>query len=351
MSKGKLRELTEKLINRGDLSPDEGKSAAKLLASAEIGQDEKKDFLISLTDKGETPEEISSFAATFRELATDPEIQEFQARAIDVCGTGGDKSGSFNLSTTTSFVLAAAGVPVFKHGNRSLTSKCGSADLLERVGIPLTPSIEKHAAALEELNFTFLFAPAHHPAFKEIMPVRKELGASGKRTIFNLLGPLINPGKPAYQLLGVFSNTLTQPLAKALHALGLKRGLIVHTDLGEGKGMDELATCGTCHVAGFGEFADIQESWTPEELGLSSCKLEEIQGGDLDYNEKILHQILENEASSALTDNLCLNAGAGLWIAEKAADLKEGIKMAKDLLASGKVKSWLQKAQSFYKSV
>jgi anthranilate phosphoribosyltransferase len=349
MSKGKLSELIEKLINRGDLSPEEGRSAANLLASAEVAPEEKKQFLISLTEKGETPGEISIFAATFRELATDPGIQEFQEKAIDVCGTGGDKSGSFNLSTTTAFVLAAAGVPVFKHGNRSLTSKCGSADLLERLGIPLTPSMDQHAAALKALNFTFLFAPAHHPAFKEIMPVRQELGAAGKRTIFNLLGPLINPGKPAFQLLGVYSQELLEPLAEALHALGLRRGLIVHTSLGDGKGMDELATCGTCHVTGFGEFKTIRESWTPEQLGLTRCELKDVQGGDLDYNEKILHQILGNEAPTPLLESLCLNAGAGLWIAGKVSDLQEGIRTARDLLSSGKVKTWLDKAQTFYK--
>jgi len=348
MSKGKLSELTEKLINRGDLSPEEGQAAANLLASAEVHPEKKKEFLVSLTEKGETPEEISSFAETFRELATDPGIEKFRARAIDVCGTGGDKSGSFNLSTTTAFVLAAAGIPVFKHGNRSLTSKCGSADLLERLGIPLDLPIDKHAEALEALSFTFLFAPAHHPAFKEIMPVRKALGAEGKRTIFNLLGPLINPGKPAYQLLGVFSKDLLEPIAEALHKLRLKRGLIVHTHVDENQGMDELATCGTCHVAGFGEFQNIRETWIPEDLGLTTCALSDIQGGDLDFNENLLHEILNNSASAPLLDSLCLNAGAGLWIAEKAPDLKQGMAMARELIANGTVKNWLEKAQNHY---
>ena len=350
MSKGKLATLTQKLTTRAPLSGDEAKDAALALAEASVPEEEKRDFLVALTEKGETPGEISAFAATFRELSTDPGVGDISKDAIDVCGTGGDKSGSFNFSTTTAFLLAAAGVPVLKHGNRSLTSKCGSADLLERLGIPLTPPMDSHAATLEKINFTFLFAPSHHPAFKEIMPVRKALGAEGKRTIFNILGPLINPGKPAYQLLGVFSKDFLVPIADALHELGLVRGLVVHTEINETQGMDELATCGTCHVAGFGEFQNIRETWTPGQLGFEPCKLEDIQGGDLDYNEQLLHQILAGEAPAPLIDNLCLNAGAGLWIAGKAQHLQDGVQQARGLLTEGKAMAWLEQAQAHFSS-
>ena len=350
MSKGKLATLTQKLTTRAPLSGDEAKGAALALAEANVPEEEKRNFLVALTEKGETPGEISAFAAAFRELATDPGVGDISKAAIDVCGTGGDKSGSFNFSTTTAFLLAAAGVPVLKHGNRSLTSKCGSADLLERLGIPLTPPMDSHAGTLEKLNFTFLFAPAHHPAFKEIMPVRKALGAEGKRTIFNILGPLINPGKPAHQLLGVFSKDFLVPIADALHELGLERGLVVHTEVSETQGMDELATCGTCHVAGFGEFQNIRESWTPQQLGFVPCQLEDIQGGDLDHNEKLLRQIFADEAPSPLTDNLCLNTGAALWIAGKADNLQEGIAQARNLLTQGIAKDWLAQAQAHFAS-
>lgn len=348
MSKGKLATLTEKLESGESLTGQDAEAAAFALADAVVPEAQKRAFLVALTDKGESPVEISAFAATFRKLATDPGVGDIAQDAIDVCGTGGDKSGSFNFSTTTAFLLAAAGVPVLKHGNRSLTSKCGSADLLERLGIPLTPPMDSHAGTLAKINFTFFFAPAHHPAFKEIMPVRQALGAEGKRTIFNLLGPLINPGQPAYQLLGVFSKAFLEPIAGALHNLGLKRGLVVHTEINEKQGMDELATCGTCHVAGFGELKNIREIWTPRQLGLQSFTLADIQGGDLDHNEYLLHQILDNHAPSPLADNLCLNTGAGLWIAGKAKDIQDGINQARELLSSGKAKTWLAHAQSHY---
>ena len=166
------------------------------------------DFLLALAEKGETPAEVAAFAAGISSLAVDPGVSDWADRAIDVCGTGGDGSGTFNISTAVSFIVAAAGVPVFKHGNRSITSKCGSADLLEALGIRLDATAEQVRASLEAVSFCFFFAPAYHPAFKEIMPVRKALATEGKRTIFNLLGPLINPGKPAHQLLGVFFGRL-----------------------------------------------------------------------------------------------------------------------------------------------
>ena len=348
MSKDILAGLIEKLGRRENLAPEQARVAALALADPESDASQKRDFLVALTEKVESPDEISAFAATFRGLAIDPSVAAFRDAAIDVCGTGGDKSGSFNLSTTTAMILATAGVPVFKHGNRSITSGCGSADLLERLGVPLQGVDGDHVRALENLNFTFFFAPAFHPAFKEIMPVRQALGAEGIRTIFNLLGPLINPGRPAHQLLGVFSLEFVEPVAAALHELGLRRGLVVHTSLADGRGMDELACCGMCHVAGFGEFEDVREEWEPASLGLSCCSLDDVRGGDLEQNVEILDRVLSGQANSGLMDSVILNAGAALWIAGRVDDLQEGIAQGRRLLSDGVVQNWLVKARTFY---
>ena len=348
MSKDILPNLTRNLISGKDLSADEARTAALALADSAPDPHDKSKFLVALRQKGESPEEVSSFAATFRELAVDPGVDTYREYAIDVCGTGGDKSGSFNLSTATAMILAASGVPVFKHGNRSITSGCGSADLLERLGVPLLGAEGNHEKALEKLNFTFFFAPSFHPAFKEIMPVRQALGERGIRTIFNLLGPLINPGRPSIQLLGVFSRDYVEPLAAALHNLGLRRGLVVHTSLNGDTGMDELACCGTCHVAGFGEFVGIREKWMPDALGLGVCSLDDVQGGDLERNMEILDEVLGLKAKKGLIDSICLNAGAALWCAGKADCVEDGIKQALDLLSSGAVANWLAECRAFY---
>ena len=247
-----LASLSGKAEAGKDLEQSEITIAADLLASSEPAMDDKERLLVALADKGETPSEIAAFASRFRELARNPDLDEFSKAAIDVCGTGGDKSGSFNVSTTVSFVLSAAGVPVFKHGNRSITSKCGSADLLEAIGIQLEAEPQMLRSSLEELHFAFFFAPAYHPAFKEIVPVRKRLAEKGRRTVFNVLGPLINPGRPAHQLLGVFSPDFVSIISSCLEALNLRSGLVVHGISPEG-GLDELSCSGTNKVSGVGK--------------------------------------------------------------------------------------------------
>ena len=206
-----LKPITDVLFAGGNLQPDQAEALAELLISPEVSQESKRDCLLALAVKGETATEVAAFARTFRGQAVDPNVGEWASRAIDVCGTGGDGSGTFNISTAVSFIVAAAGIPVFKHGNRSITSKCGSADLMEALGIKIDAESERMRDSLHELNFCFFYAPAYHPAFKEIMPVRRALAEAGQRTIFNLLGPLINPGRPAFQLLGVFSKEWVQP--------------------------------------------------------------------------------------------------------------------------------------------
>lgn len=346
-----IEELTSVLRENRGLGSSLASEAASLLASPAVETDSKKDFLIALSKKGETAEEVAAFAATFRELALDPEVEQWAPRAIDVCGTGGDGAHTFNISTAVSFIVAAAGVPVLKHGNRSITSKCGSADLLEAIGIKLDASKNVLKASLEELDYCFFFAPAFHPAFKEIMPVRKALAEEGQRSIFNLLGPLINPGRPAHQLLGVFSQRWVEPLAGALHSLGLSAGLVAHCTPEVDKSLDELSCAGVNYVAGFGRLQGTTRIESLEGLGLSPCTLDDLKGGNVEDNLSILHYLLNGDSaavSAGLLNSILLNAGAAFWISGKTSDLQEGVAFARELIDSGRVLSWLKSVQDFY---
>ncbi|MEO0508298.1 MAG: anthranilate phosphoribosyltransferase [Verrucomicrobiota bacterium] len=347
-----LKSLTAIAADGCELNAAQASRAATLLTEAEFGADSKKAFLMALAAKGETAEEVAAFAATFREMALDPGVEAWADRAVDVCGTGGDGSSTFNISTAVSFLVAASGVPVFKHGNRSITSKCGSADLLEAVGIRLDAPHEQLRQSLEELNFCFFFAPAFHPAFKEIMPVRKALAAEKQRTIFNILGPLINPGRPAHQLLGVFGQSWVDPLASALGSIGLKAGLVVHGIPEPGRALDELSCAGTNTIAGFGKLAGHEGVLTANDAGLPPCHFAELAGGDIDGNLAILRALLSGESGAVpegLRNTVLLNAGAALWAAGAATDLKVGIQIADTTLADGSVARWLERAQQFYK--
>jgi anthranilate phosphoribosyltransferase len=346
-----IEQLTEALLAGRDLSAEEATNAARLLASGDVGAPAKKAFLVALTSKGETSAEVAAFARTFRDYALDPGVDAWAGRAIDVCGTGGDGSGTFNISTAVSFVLAASGLPVFKHGNRSITSKCGSADLLEALGIRLDAPLEQIRASLEQLNFCFFFAPAFHPAFKEVMPVRKELAAAGQRSVFNLLGPLINPGRPAYQLLGVYAADWVDRLAAALGELHLKGGLVVHGLPGAEAGLDELSCAGTNRIRGFGAMSDQEGPLSAKDAGLPECSLGDLKGGSTEANLAIMEGLLSGRPDAVppgLRNSVLFNAGAALWITGKADDLKRGVAQADACLASGQVGDWLDRVRSFY---
>lgn len=346
-----LDQLTAVVADGQALSAEQSTQAATLLTEAGVDGDSKKGFLKALSGKGETADEVAAFAATFRGMALDPGVDAWAERAVDVCGTGGDGSSTFNISTAVSFIVAAAGVPVFKHGNRSITSKCGSADLLEAVGIRLDAPHEQLRQSLEELNFCFFFAPAFHPAFKEIMPVRKALAAEGQRSIFNILGPLINPGRPAHQLLGVFAESWVEPLASALDSLGLNAGLVVHGTPEPGRALDELSCSGTNTIAGFGQLQGQVGSLSAEDAGLPACEFSELAGGDIDANLKFLHALLSGDAGAVptgLRNTVLLNAGAALWAAGAGSDLNSGIELADATLSDGSVALWLERARAFY---
>lgn len=349
-----IEQLTNTIIGGQDLSSEAAGCAAALLASPSVDFEAKQRFLISLSDKGETATEVAAFAAAFRALALDPDVGAWAEHAIDVCGTGGDGSSTFNISTAVSFIVAAAGVPVFKHGNRSITSKCGSADLIEALGIRLDVPHEVLRQSLEELNFCFFFAPAFHPAFKEIMPVRKALAEAGRRSIFNLLGPLINPGRPAYQLLGVFAGRWVEPIADALDALDLKAGLVAHCTPEPGLALDELSCVGRNHVAGFGRLKARRGGLAPSEAGLAVCELNSLSGGDVAANIETLNQLFSGSLDAVpqgLLDSILLNAGAALWVAERADDLEGGVVLAREVVASGRAAQWLAEAQRFYSKI
>ncbi|MBN1404196.1 MAG: anthranilate phosphoribosyltransferase [Opitutales bacterium] len=346
-----LPALSARLEAGENLSRSEARSAALDLSREDISLEHKKRFLKTLTNKGETTEEVATFAATFRDLARKTNLEDIAPRAIDIVGTGGSKSGSYNISSVSAMCVAVAGVPVIKHGNRAITSQSGSADFLGALGVPRTDDLSVIRRCMDELNFTFLFAPSFHPAFKEIVPVRKALAEEGMRTIFNILGPLINPARPAFELLGVFSRKWVHPLAGALGELGLRSGLTVHGRLDENTGMDEFSSAGENHLCGFGQLADVDVTWTPDDLGLSACPAIELCGRTADENVATLHELVRGKGPKGLADTISLNAGAALWIAGEADDIKQGTKKAYGLLTGGSVAQWLEKADRLYKSL
>lgn len=343
-----LNKLSEQLAAGADLRGEEVEAAAEALTQAEVPESEKMSFLSALSAKGETAEEVAYFARAFRDRALDPGVQAWSDQAIDVVGTGGDHSGGFNISSMVVLTLAAAGVPAMKHGNRGITSKCGSADLLTGLGVDLSASPEKLQQALEQLGYVFFFAPNYHPAFKHIVPVRKALAAEGKRTVFNILGPLINPGRPAHVLLGSFSETWVPLLADALGALGVKSGLASHGVIEPGKGIDELTTATTNRVKGVGRLAHIDQEWRAEDHGLVQSPFADLVGGDLDENLKIVDLILAGRGPQGLVDTIVLNTAVAMWIVGKTNSIEEGLPLARDLLIGGSVRQKISDTREFY---
>ncbi len=340
--------LTQSLGAGRDLTADEVREVAVELASGGAPDDLKAGFLSALARKGETAAEIAAFARAFRALATDPGMAGWSDRAIDVVGTGGDQAGGFNVSSMVALVVASAGVPVMKHGNRAITSKCGSADLFEAMGVRLDATPARLREALGSLGYVFFFAPAWHPAFKRIGPVRKALAARGERSVFNILGPLLNPGRPAHILLGAASPALADKLADALEALGAKAGLAVHGVLGPGKGIDELTTATRNIVRGAGRLRSVRAEWTPESFGLASSPFSDIAGGDLAENLAIATALAAGGGPRGLADTIALNSAVALWIAGARPDARGAIGEARDLLLGGAVRRKIADTRDFF---
>ena len=339
-----LEILTKQLVAGNNLPVGEVWSAVELLSDDKTDAMVKADFLIALAKKGETPEEISSFAVALRDKSIQPEIEKNwrESREIlDIVGPGGDRLGTFNISTSSAIVCAAAGVTVAKHGNRAVTSQAGSADVLDALGIPINLSPDEAARTLREKNFAFFFAPNFHPAFKNIAAARKICAERGQRTIFNFLGPLLNPACPSAMLVGVPREELCEPLAKVLQSLGVRRGFVVSGSVGTAR-IDELSTLGENLVAEFyHERGFTASKLSLENFPLQPAKLDDLLGGDKFQNAEITRRILAGEDRGPKRDAILLNTGAGLFVAGKTKSLAEGWELAGETIDSGKAKQKL----------
>lgn len=343
-----LAELTTHVAAGRELAPAQVEVAAAALAGTETSDEVKAAFLAALATKGETAGEVAAFALAFRARAVNPGVEAWAAQAVDIVGTGGDHAGGFNISSLVVLTLASAGVSVMKHGNRGITSKCGSADLLAALGVNLEAPPEKMRRALEQLGFVFFFAPAYHPTFKHIVPVRRALAARGQRTVFNILGPLINPGRPAHVVLGAFAEAWVDKLAGALDTLGAQAGLAVHGVIEPGHGIDELTSATANRVRGFGRLRELDGVWRPEDFGLKQAPFSELLGGDLVTNLAIVDALLAGRGPAGLVDTVALNAAVALWVVGRVATVREGIEPARELLLGGAVRKKIAATREFY---
>ena len=314
------------------LSEAEAEAAFEIIMSGEASAAQMASLLTALAVRGETVAEITGAAKIMRAKAL---AVKAPAGAIDTCGTGGDASGTYNISTAVALVVAACGVPVAKHGNRKASSKSGTADVLEALGVNLDATPDVVEKALAEANIGFLFAQKHHSAMRHVAPARAELGI---RTIFNLLGPLSNPAGAKRQLLGVFSAGWLEPMAETLKALGSERAWVVHGS----DGLDELTITGPSQVAELNDSSVSSFEVTPEEAGLGRYAPEDLKGGEPEENAKALTALLDG-APGAYRDIVLLNAAAALIVAGKASELEEGAAQAAAAIDSGKAKATLEK--------
>jgi anthranilate phosphoribosyltransferase len=345
-----LAELTALIAAGRELEPWQVEAAAAELAAPDGALATKEEFLTALARKGETAVEVAAFATAFRNRALNPGVEAWASRAIDIVGTGGDHAGGFNVSSLVVLVLASAGIPVMKHGNRGITSKCGSADLMGALGVNHEAPLEKVRGALEQLGFVFFFAPNYHPAFKHIAPVRKSLAARGQRTVFNILGPLINPGRPAHVLLGSFSSAWVPKLAAALDGLGAQAGLAAHGVIAADRGIDELTTATINRVRGFGRLREIDTEWSAADFGLETSPFAHLAGGDLAGNLAIVDGLLAGRGPVGLVDTIVLNAAVAMWIVGRVPTIRDGLAPAREMLLGGAVKEKIKATREYYAS-
>ena len=335
-----LAELIAHIRAGQHLSQEQVAQAVTVLADESFAPEPKADFLTALALKGETTEEIAAFADELRERATPvPLDAETRSREIlDVCGTGGDRLNTFNISTTVALVCAAAGVTVAKHGNRAITSQSGSADVLAALGIPIEQTPEQVAAALRDHGFSFLFAAKFHPSFKAIGPARRLCAERGQRTLFNFLGPLLNPVRPSVQLVGTSRHELVEPLARTLQTLGIRRGMVVAGDVPGHGVLDEFSTLGTNWIGEFYQDRAFHRSeWVAQELPLQPATLADLAGGSAVDNAGIIRRLLAGEDRGPKLDAVLLNAAAALFVAGKAASIAAGWELAEKTIFSGSV--------------
>jgi anthranilate phosphoribosyltransferase len=320
----------ESLAQGLDLGRESAAEILELIMEGQVGEVQVAAFLMGLRAKGETAEEIMGLAGTMRRLADRVEVR-VDGPLVDTCGTGGDRLGTFNISTTAAFVVAGAGVHVAKHGNRGATSRSGSADLLEALGVRIDLAPPAVARCIEEAGIGFMFAPLHHKAMRYLVPVRRELGI---RTVFNFLGPLTNPAGARRQLIGVSAPEYVEVLARALAGMGCERALVVHGD----EGLDELSVTGPTTVVEV-DGGDVGAPYVvePEQIGLSRWPLVDLLGGEPAENAAICRRVLAGEPGACL-EVVLLNAGAGLYAAGAATSLEEGVTLARRTVESGRAR-------------
>lgn len=326
------KELLEKLLNRTDLTGDEIRSFLGEFISGNINEYQMTAFLIALRMKGETVDEITGFIRCMREHMID--FPRFP-NAFDTCGTGGDGTGTFNISTTVAFVIAGAGVPVIKHGNKAASSLCGSADVLSELGVKIMLTPTEAQNVFEKVGMMFLFAPLYHPAMKHIVPIRKALGT---RTVFNFLGPFLNPARVKRQIIGVPNPEIAKTLSQVATQLSYDHLLLVSGN----SHMDEIDTTGTSTLFEIKGKSVSTETVDPQKLGFKKVQLKEIKGGDAVENAQIIHSILDGE-KSAKRDIVLLNSAYALYIAGKVNDIKKGISVAQESIDSGAASLVLEK--------
>ncbi len=330
-----LRPFLEKLLDGQDLTVGEAEVLMTALTEETTPAAVTGAVLAGLRAKGESPAEIQGFARTMRRLAFCPEVSAEGPPMVDTCGTGGDGSGSLNLSTAAALVCAAAGLRVVKHGNRSISSRAGSADVLEALGVPVVLDPEQASAMLSRTGFTFLFAPRYHPAMKAVMPSRRAMGV---RTVFNILGPLTNPVRPPHQVVGAFSLVAAEKMAHALAGLSLQRGFVVHGALG----WDEATPIGPFHLFDVRPGHVTHEERDPADAGLARCVAADLLGGDAHENAAALEALLSG-VPGAHRDAVCLSAGLALEVTGMASSMAEGVELAGAALDAGKGASLLAK--------
>jgi len=339
-----LEKFIPQLATARPLADGQVRLAVEQLTDEKVPAAGKAAFLSALAQKGETPGEIAAFARALRDKSIQPPLDaETRAREIlDVVGTGGDRHGTFNISTTTAIVCAAAGVTVAKHGNRAITSQAGSADVLEALGVRIDLTPAEAARSLREHHFAFFFAPNYHPAFKHIAPARKLCAERGQRTIFNYLGPLLNPARPSAMLVGVPRPELCEPLARVLQSLGVRRAMVVCGSVPAAGHLDELSTLGPNMVAEFYQERGFATSvLSPEQFPVQPAKLADLIGGDCKTNAEIVRRILRGEERGPKLDAVLLNAAAALFIAGKTESLVEGWDLAAEIIDDGRANAKL----------
>lgn len=326
-----IREAIEKLVNRIDLSEAETIDVMNQIMTGEASPLQVAAFLTALRMKGESVGEITGAARVMREKAH--RVNVGAKTVLDTCGTGGDQKGTFNISTTTAFVLAGAGVNVAKHGNRSVSSQSGSADVLGALGVKVDAPKERVEQCIAKIGIGFLFAPLLHEAMKYAVQPRRDIGI---RTIFNILGPLTNPAMATHQLIGIYSGEMVGMIAQVLKNLGSARAMVVHGL----EGLDEISLCGPTKVAELRDGAVKEYTVEPEQYGLQRCRLEELHGGNPEQSALIVKAILDGN-KGATRDVVLLNGGAALYVSGRAATIQDGIQLAAESIDSGKARQKL----------